>query len=90
MEKQGKKGSPWRLVRIEPVGMLTTVEEARRLLLGKRVTAEERGGKGWYCEVLAVTDGGEIRLAIVKGGVLAPGPVVRLEQASRVLALVCE
>ncbi len=90
MGKQEKKQSPWRLASIEPVGVLSTVEEARRLLLGRRVLVEERGGKGWYCEVQAVTDGGEIRLQIVKGGLLVPGPVVRVEQAARVLQLVCE
>ena len=89
MSEQERKPSPWVLVRVELVGFLADVEEARRVLVGKLVIVQE-GLKGWLGRVREVTDDGEVRMDWVRDGALFPGPMIPLRRASRVLQLVCD
>lgn len=77
-------------MRVDPIGVLATVEEARRRLVGRLVSVAGQGQKGWLGKVREVTDGGEVRVDGVRGETLTPRLAVRLEEASRVLRLIVE
>jgi hypothetical protein len=89
MEKRQKGASAWQLVHVDdlPIPSQEELWAARRYWVNRRVLFSVGSGQWSDGMVYAITEEGEVKIAVWCGGAWVHGRVVRLEYASRVLRL---
>ena len=90
MNEQKNKQSTWRLVSIDdlPVPSFCELEEARQRWVDRWVWFSLGSDRWRQGKVYAITERGEVKIAVQLGGCWVHGRVIRLEYVPRVLRLV--
>ena len=89
MKKQKNKQSTWRLVSMDdlPIPSARELEEARQRWVDRWVWFSLGSDRWRQGKVYAITERGEVKIAVQLGGCWVHGRVIRLEDVARVLRL---